>query len=132
MFIFLLIATVVSLLAAITVFIPGSFMDKIWAFKQAEYQQLLEHPVTFGTSFVVLAVLLSIASYGWLLLYRWGWRLTTVVITLNVLSDIGRTVSGSYGEAILGITIGGLVLYYLFSPNVRNRFNSKTAQKDGA
>lgn len=125
--IFLSVSTVISVLAAITLLIPGSALDKIWAGKQGQYQQLLQHGVIYGCLFLALAMLLFFASYGWLHLYRWGWLLTTAVIGLNVLSDVARAASGSYVEGMVGLVIGGLFLYYLLRPSVKKRFRVPSA-----
>lgn len=68
-------------------------------------------------------VLGLLAGYGLFTLKGWGWTLAIVFSILNIVHNLlsifrGTNVPG----AIIGIVIAGLILYYLFRPNVKRAF----------
>lgn len=66
-----------------------------------------------GAVGVVLSVVQLLVVYGLWTLRSWGWTVTMVVFSLDVLLDVVRLVVGSV-SAVLGILVGGIVLWYVY------------------
>ena len=66
-----------------------------------------------GAVGVVLSVVQLLVVYGLWTLRSWGWTVTLVVFSLDVLLDLVRLVAGSL-SAVLGILVGGFVLWYVY------------------
>lgn len=76
-----------------------------------------------GIVAIVSGVIGLIAGYGLFALKGWGWTLAIVFAVLNIIrSLLGMFQGGSVPGAIVGIVISGLIIYYLFRPNVKRAF----------
>lgn len=77
---------------------------------------------------------LSIAfGVGALQLKPWAWMLGIVAYGLGILVNIAQAINGSFGlGTIIGLAIGGGILYYLFTPEVRRAFGQENNAMFGA
>lgn len=117
------IGTVIAGAAAITLLLPGTPIDGIWAFKAAAYQQMLSFRWLAGPGFVLLAAALLYAAVGlWRGWWR-GWAVAVAILALNGLSDLGRVFTGDVLGGIVGIVIASALVAYLFRPAIRRHFS---------
>ena len=73
--------------------------------------------------FMLLWAALSIAfGVGALQLRRWAWVLGIICEGLGVLMNLGNLMHGHAGGAIFGLVINGVILWYLFQPDVKRAF----------
>jgi uncharacterized membrane protein (DUF2068 family) len=77
----------------------------------------------FGIVAIVQGVLALAFAYGAWTLQPWAWTLGIVAfglsLALNVLNVVG---GGDIGSQIVSIVIGVAILYYLFTPAVKQAF----------
>jgi hypothetical protein len=109
--------------AALTLLVPGTVLDRLWALNPAAHDQLSSIGRTGALLFVVLAVALAFAATGWFRRRAWGWALGTAVITVNMFGDLGQIAFGERWKGLLGVAIAGMLLIYLTRPSVRNYFH---------
>lgn len=78
-----------------------------------------------GMLFFLLALVVSIVSlvfaYGAWTLQPWAWTLGIVLEVLAVINGLYAVASGD-ASAIISIAIAGVILWYLFQPDVKGAF----------
>ncbi|HEX6818254.1 MAG TPA: hypothetical protein VF120_07765 [Ktedonobacterales bacterium] len=72
---------------------------------------------------LVLSVFYIILGIGALRLSPWAWTLGVALSAVAIIVDVVEAVlTHSFVSPIIGIVISGIILYYLFQPNVRQAF----------
>jgi hypothetical protein len=90
--IFLLFGGVMAGLAATTLLLPGTPLDRAWILNPTAYKRLSPLGSKVGILFLLLAVLLVLSGVGWFQRRLWGWRLAVAIIATQVLGDIANLV----------------------------------------
>ena len=67
-------------------------------------------------------------AYGFFAGRRWGYRLGSVGLFINLLGDFVNSVLGVEPRAVVGVPIVALILWYLFSRQVRSFFGLTTKE----
>ena len=80
-----------------------------------------------GAIFGLLGLITGIAAlafaYGAWTLKPWAWPLGVAIAGINIaLSVIGLVGGGDLTSAVISIVIYGIILYYLFQPNIKALF----------
>jgi len=120
--IFLLFGASMASLAGITLALPGTKLDHIWALNPAAHRQLAPLGRTVGILFLALAAVLLLAAVAWRRRRRWGWRLTVLIIAVQALGDAINLARGDLLRGGVGAVVAGCLLVYLLSPGVRRAF----------
>jgi hypothetical protein len=68
---FLLVAPIILVVAAISLLVPETFLDQIWVVNETGYQQLLPVRGLVGIGFLALGVMLGLAGVGLLKGRKW-------------------------------------------------------------
>lgn len=123
--IFLIFGAIMGAYASITLFFPGTILDKLWVVNSRGHQGLLALGRLVGVAFFFLSVLLATCAFGRLTKRKWGWWFAISIIVLQGLGDIVRFFTGEIIQGIFGAVVAGLLVYYLLSPPVRLYFTSK-------
>ena len=123
--IFLLFGAAMALLAGITLVLPGTVLDCMWALNPQAYKQLAPFGKIVGALFLLLAAALAVASTGWFQRRKWGWRLTVAIIASQVLGDLVNLLRGQFVQGSVGVAVAGALLIYLTRPHVRSVFTTK-------
>jgi hypothetical protein len=79
------------------------------------------HPVSFA-----LAIANFILAWGLLSGKGWAWFITVILAIISIIFAIVSMVMGNYEEGIATVIIEGIILYYLFRPNVKAYFGRST------
>jgi hypothetical protein len=120
--IFFLAGTLISLLAGISLLVPGSYFEAMWRVNARGHDAL----VRTGLWAVVLLFSASLscaaAAIGLWRRARWGHAIAVTLIAINLLSDFVNAVMGTEPRAIVGVPIAFALLLYLFSKRVRDFF----------
>ena len=112
-------------LAATTLLLPGTPLDRAWALNPTAYKQLSPLGTKVGILFLLLAVVLVVSGIGWLQRRLWGWRLAVAIIATQVIGDIVNVVRGDLLRGGAGVIIAGALLLYRLRPRVRAAFSTK-------
>jgi hypothetical protein len=124
--IFLFFGGVMAGLAATTLLLPGTPLDRAWTLNPTAYQQLSPSGSKIGILFLFLAILLVLSGVGWFKRRLWGWRLAVAIIATHVLGDITNLVRGDWLHGGIGVIIAGALLLYLLTPRVKAVFSGMT------
>jgi len=120
--IFLLFGSLMAFLAGTTLVWPGTALDRMWLLNPPAYQRLAPLGKFAGIPFLTLSALLALAAIGWFHRRLWAWRLTVVIVAIQVLGGFVNLFLGHLPEAATGILIAGALLLYLLRPRVRSAF----------
>src|ERR1700757_4090497 len=121
--VFLFFGASMASLAATTLLLPGTPLDRAWILNPTAYKQLSPLGVKVGILFLLLAVLLVLSGVGWFRRRLWGWRLAVAIIATQVLGDITNLVRGDWLRGGTGFIIASALLLYLLTPRVRAAFS---------
>jgi len=120
--VFLIFATCAASYAALTLFWPGTVLDRAWSVNPYAHLRLALFGKTAGIPFLLLAAALAVAAVGWFRRRLWAWRLTVAIIVMQLLGDSVNLVIGDPLGGSLGLLIASALLFYLFRPSVRSAF----------
>lgn len=109
--------------AAITLIWKGTALDRLWRLNPMAYKQLAPLGAKAGILFLMLAVGLVTAGYGWLRRRVWGWKLAIAIIAIQVLGDLINCIRGDLLRGGTGVIIAGALLLFLLRPKIRAAFS---------
>lgn len=76
-----------------------------------------------GAGFLLFAVVMAFAAFGWRRRKRWAWRLVLVIFALNAAGDAARLFRGELMEGATGVVLVGLLFVFVRSTGVRAHFD---------
>ncbi len=123
--IFLVFGAVMATLAGTSLRWPRTYLDDMWILNPRAHRDLAPYGPVAGLLFLLLGATLAVAAAGWFKRKAWGWRLAVAVIAIQVLGDLVNAFSGRAVDGAIGVTIAGLLLFYLTRPQVRAAFDPK-------
>ena len=112
----------VAAYAAITLFRPGTFLDRLWDLNRPAHLELAALGRIVAVPFAVLSMVLLSAAVGWFRRRYWGWLLGISVIATNLAADFVHALLGDWLRSGVGTIIAGALLLYLTRPAVRAYF----------
>lgn len=124
--IFLVFGAVMATLAGTSLRWPRTYLDDIWILNPPAHRELAPYGPVVGLLFLLLGATLAVAAAGWFKRKVWGWWLAVAVIATQVLGDLVNAFSGRVVEGAIGVTIAGLLLFYLTRQQVRAAFKAET------
>lgn len=74
-----------------------------------------------GSILIVLGFASFVVAWGLLKGKGWAWTVTIIITIISLVFNALSIVSGNIG-AIVGIIIDGVIIYYLYRPNVKSYF----------
>lgn len=131
--VFLCFGATMAALAATTLVVPGTAIDKLWILNPRGYAGLKPLAPAVGYGFFSLALLLGVTAFGWFRGRYWGWWLAVLVIASQVVGDVINAWRGDLLRGTVGFVIAGALLAYLLSGNVQRQFFERhrvSASKD--
>ncbi|MGB9205320.1 MAG: hypothetical protein WCB94_15285 [Terriglobales bacterium] len=120
--VFFLFGATMAAYAAITLLKPGTVLDRLWALNETGHVQLATLGKRAGLGFVVLLALMFTTAVGWFRRRYWGWFLGTAIVAINAAGDLINGVRGEWLKGAVGVTIAGLLLFYMTRSGVRAYF----------
>jgi hypothetical protein len=119
---FFVFGTFASGLAAISLLFPGGPLEPVWRLNPRAREAFARMgswpPLLLG----VVCVACAFAAYGLFHGRPWGYRLTIVLLLVNLAGDLVNAGLGIEPRAFIGIPVVALLLAYLASRKVRAFF----------
>jgi len=90
---------------------------------------LISIPLSFGM--VILGIIYLVVSYGLLKRKKWAWIITVIVTIIGLIIQIvsaivtwlvSSSIEAALASHIIGIIVSGVIIFYLYRPNVRAYF----------
>ncbi len=114
--------------AAVTLGMPGTFLDALWssinAATRAGGVRERNGPIICGA----LACAGGDGDRTGSGRAFWGWVLGISIIAINAVGDIVNLVRGEGLKGVVGVVIAGLLLVYLMRPGVRDYFDTEAGE----
>jgi uncharacterized membrane protein HdeD (DUF308 family) len=82
--------------------------------------------VGIGIILLALGIAYFVMAYGLWTGKRWAWTVTLILSVIGIIVAIASIVAGNVG-AIISIIIHGVVIYYLYKPNVKAFFGKQSS-----
>ena len=77
--------------------------------------------IGIGIIFLAVGIAFLVVTYGLWKGKRWAWTVTLILSVIGIILAIASLAVGNMG-AIVSIIIHGVVIYYLYRPNVKAFF----------
>lgn len=122
--VFLSVATLISIVAAISLTFPNGFLEPIWKLNPRARAGLGLIGIWAVLLFFVVGVACLIAALGLWRGKRWGYFAAIVILCINGLGDLVNALSGTERRALVGIPVVILILAYLMTRRVKLFFSS--------
>jgi hypothetical protein len=74
-----------------------------------------------GAALIIIGLAYFGVAYGLWKGLKWAWIITLIVTVIAFISGLGSIIVGNVG-AIIPVIINGIIIYYLFQPNVKAYF----------
>ncbi len=74
-----------------------------------------------GIGFILLGIASLVVSWGLLKGAGWAWIITLIITIISIIVNVASIVGGNTAS-IVGIIINGIIIYYLYRPNVKSYF----------
>ena len=75
----------------------------------------------FGGLLIIIGLAYFAVAYGLWKGLNWAWTITLIVSALGIIVGLASLVVGNIG-AIFHVIVNGIVIYYLYRPNVKAYF----------
>lgn len=73
---------------------------------------------------IALGVATMVIAWGLLKSKRWAWTMTVIISIISIIASIGGMILGGYYQ-IIDLILYGIILGYLYRPDVRGYFTKK-------
>jgi hypothetical protein len=113
---------VVSLIAAVSLFFPHSFLEPIWRVNARGHENLISLGVWAIFLMLSVSALCLAAAIGLWRQSRWGHWFGVGLIGINLVGDIANALLGTEPRPIIGVPIAAAILLYLLSRKIRVYF----------
>ena len=77
--------------------------------------------IVLGVILIIIGLAYFAVAYGLWKGLNWAWTITLIVSAIGIIVGIGLIIVGNVG-AIFHVIINGIVIYYLYRPNVKAYF----------
>jgi hypothetical protein len=123
----LLVSGAIALTTGVSLAIPGSLLDRIWALNRRAYIEFATLGRPAGILLMILGFICAIATAGLLKRRKWGWWLSVGLFVVNVAGDAARIFTGEPVKGAFGAAIVAGFVIYLTRSRVREYFGIRSA-----
>jgi hypothetical protein len=74
-----------------------------------------------GIGSIILGIASLVVAWGLLKGAGWAWIITLIITIISIIVNIASLAGGNTAN-IIGIIINGIIIYYLYRPNVKSYF----------
>ena len=124
--VFFVFGATMAAYAAVTLLLPGTFLDALWALNPHGRAELVPFSKIAAPAFMILSAALAATAVGWFRRRYWGWFLGAAMIAINAAADLINLGLGQHLKGAVGAAIAGLLLFYLTRSGVRDYFAAST------
>jgi len=124
---FFVFGSVMASLAFLGLLFPDGPLEPMWRLNRHAQVGLLELGWWGVLLMLVVAIVCALAAIGLARRARWGHRLAVTAIAVNLFGDLLNAVVLGDLRTLIGIPIGGAVIWYLMSSRTRAQFEIPSA-----
>ena len=124
---FFVFGALMAFLAFLGLLLSGGFLQLIWRLNPAAYRALTELGAWGMLLMAVVAIACALAGIGLWIQTQWGRRLAVGMLAINLLGDVTNAVTRGDLRTLIGIPIGGAMIFYLLRARTRAHFEVRSA-----
>jgi len=124
---FFVFGALMAFLAFLGLLLSGGFLQLIWRLNPAAYRALTELGACGMLLMAVVAIACALAGIGLWIQTQWGRRLAVGMLAINLLGDVLNAVARGDLRTLIGIPIGGAMIFYLLRARTRAQFEVRSA-----
>ena len=124
---FFVFGALMAFLAFLGLLLSGSFLEHIWRLSPAAHLALARLGTLGMLLMSIVAIACALAAFGLWTRAQWGRRLAVGILAVNLLGDVLNAVTRGDLRTLIGIPIGGAMIFYLLRPRTRTQFEVRSA-----
>ena len=109
-------------LSVISLFTPGGALEPMWRLNPRARESFSRMGPWAFLLLGLVCLACSASAYGFFAGKRWGYRLGVAVLLFNLGGDVVNAALGIEPRAVFGVPVVALIVWYLFSRQVRGFF----------
>lgn len=113
---------VAATVTAVLIAWPGTRLDVIWRLNPDAQRAFGSLGKSAMALMLPVAGACATAAIGIHRRRRWGYITACGLLVINLVGDLGNAIVRGDSRALIGLPIGGAMLWYLSTPRVRNAF----------
>ena len=121
---FFIFGSVMAALAFLGLLVAHGPLEPMWRLNRQAQVGLLELGGWGLLLMLVVTIVCALTAVGLARRARWGHRLAVSAIALNLLADVFNAVVLGDLRTLIGVPIGGAVLWYLLTAGTRAQFEA--------
>ncbi len=119
---FFIFGALMAFLAFLGLLLTGGFLEPIWRVNPDAYRALTDLGAWGMLLMAAVAIACALAAIGLWIQAQWGRRLAIGILAINLLGDVMNAVTRGDLRTLIGIPIGGAMIYYLLKSRTRAQF----------
>jgi len=119
---FWIFASCMAALAGTLLIWPGTRLDRLWALNQPAHLALAPIGNLLGPVFYLFSLILMVGAVGWFKQRRWAWRLSVVILSIQIIGDLVNLIRGDVLRGSLGVVVASALLFYIWRSKLRLGF----------
>jgi len=124
---FFVFGALMAFLAFLGLLPSGGFLEPIWRLNPDAHRALAELGAWGVLLMASVAIACALAAIGLSIQAQWGRRLAVAILAINVLGDVMNAVTRGELRTLIGIPIGGAMIFYLLRARTRAQFEVRSA-----
>jgi Predicted membrane protein (DUF2127) len=120
------IGIVASLVSAISLTFPNSFLEAVWRVNPHAREEFGRMGYWAVVLMLVVCLACVLAAVGLWRRLRWGYWLAVTLLTINLIGDVINVVTGTEYRALAGIPIALVLLIFMMRNKTKQYFDHAT------
>jgi len=124
---FFVFGALMAFLAFLGLLFPGRFVESMWRANPQAHVALTELSGWGVLLMLLVAIACALGAFGLWRRAEWGHRLAVSILAINLIADLGNAVVRGDLRTLVGVPIGGAMIFYLLRPRTRAQFEIRSA-----
>src|SRR6267154_5305290 len=124
---FFVFGALMAFLAFLGPLLTGGFLEPLWRLNPGAHRAMAELGAWGMLLMAAVAIACALAGIGLWIQAQWGRRLAVGILAINLLGDVMNAVTRGDLRTLIGIPIGGAMIFYLLRARTRAQFEIRSA-----
>jgi len=124
---FFVFGALMAFLALLGLLLSGAFLEPISRLNPDAHRALTDLGAWGMLLMAAVAIACALAASGLWIQAQWGRRLAVGILAINLLGDLMNAVTRGDLRTLIGIPIGGAMIFYLLRARTRAQFEVRSA-----
>ena len=119
---FFVFGALMAFLACLGLLLPSRLVASMWRANPQAHEALTALGVWGALLMLLVAIACALAAFGLWRRAQWGHRLAVSILAINVVADLMNAVTRGDLRTLVGVPLGGAMIFYLVRPRTRAQF----------